>query len=104
MYQSPRKFIPLAYILNEVRLVAIGWVCPASLACPSCSIGYYPLNVFIVIGRQGLMAGPEVKYLALATAIAAATPKYLAPCKPGNKDQVIWLWYIKMLTIHLLMS
>ncbi len=63
----------------------------------------YLLDFRLMVDGENLVAGTEVKDLALAPMIAAPAAEYFAAFKPTDEHQLVGLRDIEMLALHLFM-
>ena len=57
-------------------------------------------NIVAIVHGIGLVAGPEVKDLALSALITAAASEDLAAFKPTDKDQIVGRRDVEVLAVH----
>ena len=88
---------------RHVRRVVDGAVaCPAGCRPSSRALRSTLLDVRVVIGRIGLVAGAEVEDVAGAAALGQARAEHFAALEPGDEHRLERLRHGELLAIHLL--
>ena len=67
---------------------------------PLAGVDDHPLDVLIIIDREGFVSGREIKDPPQSSLPATSAAKDIAASKPADEHQHIWLWNIKKLAVH----
>ena len=91
----------LLHILFYLRHVRAKALCAVGRLCPKDRVFDNRLYLFLMEGREGLVAGLEIEYPAVSAVEASARAENLTALIGGNKHGFIRLGNVKRLTVGL---
>ena len=105
MSKNPTENLTDPALARELRQALSAALLPlAPGRGPLHRIGQHLLDVGVMVGRIGLVAGPEVEDAAVAALPAAAGAEHLAALEPGQQHQFVGRRDVEALAVHLLVG